>query len=103
MNRIHYASTLTVASSWYAIRKVQHFFTLYIINKLWYWDVINESNLMRMACFWNKLHQVRKTMERLQSQIIVKVLGAIKQKDLKSAKVTKNLCIIRTYNELVYN
>jgi hypothetical protein len=27
-------------------------------------------------------------MERLQSQIIVKVLGAIKLKDLKSAKAT---------------
>ena len=37
---------------------------------------------MRTACFWNKLHQVRNEMERLQSQIIFKVLGAIKQKDL---------------------
>ena len=37
---------------------------------------------MRTARFWNKLHQVRKEIERLQSQIIFKVLGAIKQKDL---------------------
>jgi outer membrane protein assembly factor BamB len=34
MNRIHYVSTLTVASSWYAMRLVQHFFSLYIKYKL---------------------------------------------------------------------
>ena len=37
---------------------------------------------MRTACFWNKLPQVRQKNERLQNQIIFKVLGAIKQKDL---------------------
>ena len=43
---------------------------------------------MRTAYFWNKLHQVRKEIERLQNQIIFKVLGAIKQKDLnRIAKV----------------
>jgi pentose-5-phosphate-3-epimerase len=43
---------------------------------------------MHTACFWNKFPQVRKKIERLQSQIIVKVLGAIKQKDLnRIAKV----------------
>ena len=43
---------------------------------------------MRTTCFWNKLHQVRKQIERLQSQIIFKVLGAIKQTDLnRIAKV----------------
>ena len=36
-----------------------------------------------MACFWNKLHQVRKIIKGLQSQIIFKVLGAIKQKEPK--------------------
>ena len=43
---------------------------------------------MRTAYFWNKLHQVRKEIERLQNQIIFKVLGVIKQKDLnRIAKV----------------
>ena len=46
------------------------------------------SNLIRTACFWNKLYQIRTKNERLQSQIISKVLGAIKQKDLnRIAKV----------------
>ena len=43
---------------------------------------------MHTACFWNKLHQVRNKIERLQPQIISNVLGKIKQKDLnRRAKV----------------
>ena len=43
---------------------------------------------MRTVYFWNKLPQVRKKNERLQNQIIFKVLVAIKQKDLnRIAKV----------------
>ena len=40
------------------------------------------SNLIRTTFFWNKLDQIRTKTKRLQSQIIFKVLGAIKQKDL---------------------
>jgi hypothetical protein len=35
----HYVSTLTVTSSSYAIRMVQHFFSLWIKCKLWYWTL----------------------------------------------------------------
>jgi hypothetical protein len=37
--RIHYVSTLTVASSWCAIREVQHFFSICIKCKLCYWTL----------------------------------------------------------------
>jgi hypothetical protein len=39
IHRIHYVSTLTVTSSWYVMRMVQHFFSLYIKYKLWYWTL----------------------------------------------------------------
>jgi hypothetical protein len=46
------------------------------------------SNLIRTTFFWNKPDQIRTKTKRLQSQIIFKVLGAIKQKDLnRIAKV----------------
>ena len=39
INRVHYVSTFTVASSWCAMRMVQHFFSLYIKGNLCYWTL----------------------------------------------------------------
>ena len=39
MNRIHYVSTLTIASSWYVTIEVQHLFPLWIKCKLCYWTL----------------------------------------------------------------
>ena len=59
---------------------------------------------MRTACFWNKLPQVRKKNERLQKQIIFKVLEAIKQNDLnRIAKVGYDYLFLLEENLSVIN
>jgi hypothetical protein len=62
------------------------------------------SNLIRTTYFLNKPDQIRTKTKKLQSQIIVKVLGAIKQKDLnRIAKVDYGYLFLLEENLSVIN
>ena len=58
MNRIHYVSTLTVASSWYVTIKVQHLFSL--------WSKCNQ-------CYWTLRYQCWQRTSTTYCSIGVKV------------------------------